>query len=38
MSESLYDVAIVGFGPSGAVAATLLGQAGFKVLVMDRQH
>ncbi|WP_077036188.1 bifunctional 3-(3-hydroxy-phenyl)propionate/3-hydroxycinnamic acid hydroxylase [Pelomonas sp. KK5] len=38
MAEPLYDVAIVGFGPSGAVAAALLGQAGFKVLVMDRQH
>ena len=24
----MYDVAIVGFGPSGSVAASLLGQAG----------
>jgi 3-(3-hydroxy-phenyl)propionate hydroxylase len=31
-----YDVAIVGFGPSGAVAAALLGQAGHRVCVCDR--
>ncbi|WBS04952.1 bifunctional 3-(3-hydroxy-phenyl)propionate/3-hydroxycinnamic acid hydroxylase [Pseudoduganella sp. SL102] len=31
-----YDVAIVGFGPSGAVAAALLGQAGLRTLVIDR--
>ncbi|MFG6439095.1 bifunctional 3-(3-hydroxy-phenyl)propionate/3-hydroxycinnamic acid hydroxylase [Roseateles sp. LKC17W] len=34
----MHDVAIVGFGPSGAVAAALLGQAGFKVFVADRAH
>jgi 3-(3-hydroxy-phenyl)propionate hydroxylase len=32
----MYDVAIVGFGPSGAVAAGLLGQAGLKTYVCDR--
>ena len=32
----LYDVAITGFGPSGAVAANLLGQAGLKTYVCDR--
>lgn len=32
----LYDVAIVGFGPTGAVAAGLLGQAGRRVFVCDR--
>lgn len=31
-----YDVAIVGYGPVGAVAAGLLGQAGFTVFVCDR--
>jgi 3-(3-hydroxy-phenyl)propionate hydroxylase len=36
MDASVYDVAIVGFGPSGAVAAALLGQAGHRVLVCDR--
>jgi 3-(3-hydroxy-phenyl)propionate hydroxylase len=33
-----FDVAIVGFGPSGAVAAGLLGQAGLSVCVVDRQR
>ncbi|TWB70712.1 3-(3-hydroxy-phenyl)propionate hydroxylase [Nitrospirillum amazonense] len=32
----VYDVAIVGFGPSGAVAAGLLGQAGVRTYVCDR--
>ncbi|MEN9891092.1 MAG: hypothetical protein RLY78_1387 [Pseudomonadota bacterium] len=31
-----YDVAIVGYGPAGAVAAALLGQAGHRVHVCDR--
>ena len=31
-----YDVAIVGYGPVGAVAAALLGQAGLRVFVCDR--
>lgn len=31
-----YDVAIVGFGPTGAIAAGLLGAAGVKTLVCDR--
>jgi len=32
----VFDVAIVGYGPAGAVAAALLGQAGLKVFVCDR--
>jgi 3-(3-hydroxy-phenyl)propionate hydroxylase len=31
-----FDLAIVGFGPSGAVAAAMLGQAGLRVLVVDK--
>ncbi|MFM2348162.1 MAG: hypothetical protein RL654_2915 [Pseudomonadota bacterium] len=31
-----YDVAITGFGPAGAVAAALLGQAGLRVWVGER--
>ncbi len=33
-----YDVAIVGFGPVGAVAACLLGQAGLKTVVIDKSE
>jgi len=36
MAEVTFDVAIVGLGPSGAVAAALLGQAGHHVFVCDR--
>ena len=35
MSPS-FDVAIVGYGPAGAVAALMLGQAGFSVWVCDK--
>jgi 3-(3-hydroxy-phenyl)propionate hydroxylase len=34
----IYDVAIIGFGPSGAFAAGLLGQAGLSVYVCDRER
>lgn len=36
MAQELYDVAIVGFGPAGAMAAALLGQAGVRVYACDR--
>jgi len=32
-----YDVAVVGCGPVGALAANLLGQTGLRVLVIDRE-
>jgi 3-(3-hydroxy-phenyl)propionate hydroxylase len=32
------DVAIIGFGPSGAVAAAMLGSAGLKVLVIEQSR
>lgn len=35
-SAPLYDVAIVGFGPTGAVAAGLLGARGIRTFVCDR--
>jgi 3-(3-hydroxy-phenyl)propionate hydroxylase len=31
-----YDVAVIGYGPTGATAANLLGQLGLKVLVVER--
>lgn len=34
---TLYDVAIVGYGPAGATLANLLGEAGLSVLVLDRE-
>lgn len=33
-----YDVAVIGFGPSGAVAASLLGSRGIRTLAIDRQE
>ncbi len=36
MQQQVFDVAIVGCGPSGVVAAGLLGQAGLSVYVCDR--
>jgi 3-(3-hydroxy-phenyl)propionate hydroxylase len=38
MAGTPFDVAIVGFGPTGAVAAALLGQAGHRVWVCDRSR
>src|SRR3954451_276098 len=36
MTESVYDVAIVGGGPAGSTAATLLARAGRRVVVFER--
>lgn len=36
MTKSIYDVAIVGCGPSGATLANFLGLYGFRVLVLER--
>lgn len=33
-----YDVVVVGLGPTGAVASILLGQAGLRVLVIDKSR
>ena len=33
---AIFDVAVVGYGPAGAVAAALLGQAGVSVFVCDQ--
>lgn len=34
--QEIYDVAIVGFGPSGAIAAGLLGKKGIRTFVCDK--
>lgn len=36
MSDTTYDVAVIGYGPTGATAANLLGALGLKVLVIER--
>jgi 3-(3-hydroxy-phenyl)propionate hydroxylase len=38
LNDTSYDVAIIGYGPSGAVAAALMGKAGIKALVIDQVH
>jgi 3-(3-hydroxy-phenyl)propionate hydroxylase len=38
MSADRYDVAIVGFGPAGAVAACWLGQFGIKTVVVEKSR
>ena len=37
MKQPEYEVAVVGAGPSGALAAALLGQSGRKVLLIDKE-
>ncbi|HEY5004595.1 MAG TPA: bifunctional 3-(3-hydroxy-phenyl)propionate/3-hydroxycinnamic acid hydroxylase, partial [Ktedonobacteraceae bacterium] len=36
MTETIYDVAIVGYGPIGQMLALLLGQKGYHILVVER--
>lgn len=36
--DAVFDVAVVGFGPTGATLAALLGQAGLKTWVGDKSH
>jgi len=38
MSDPVYDVAIAGFGPTGATLAAMLGRRGWRVLVVERDH
>jgi len=37
-NRDVYEVAIVGFGPTGAVAAGLLGKKGIRTFVCDKLH
>ncbi len=34
--DPIYDVAVIGYGPTGATAANLLGQLGLNVIVIER--
>ena len=36
MSETVFDVAIVGYGPAGATLANLLGQYGLSTVVIEK--
>ena len=38
VNQDTYDVAIVGFGPTGAIAAGLLGKKGISTFVCDKLH
>src|SRR5207248_4453009 len=37
MTAGMYDVAIIGGGPAGSTAATLLARAGRRVIVFERE-
>lgn len=36
MTTDTYDVAVIGYGPTGATAANILGRLGMKVIVVER--
>ena len=38
MPDPIYDVAIIGGGPAGSTAATLLARAGRRVIVCERER
>ncbi|GAA0817717.1 NAD(P)/FAD-dependent oxidoreductase [Colwellia asteriadis] len=38
MNKEFFDVVVIGAGPSGAVASTLLAKRGYKVLVIEKQY
>ena len=38
MAEQIYDVAIIGGGPAGSTAATLLARAGRRIIVLERDR
>lgn len=38
MDQPMYDVAIIGCGPVGAMAANLLGRAGLNVVVLEKER
>lgn len=37
MPDEIFDVAVVGYGPTGATLANLLAESGLRVLVLDRE-
>ncbi len=38
VSQGCYDVVVIGAGPSGAVASSLLADYGYKVLVLEKEY
>lgn len=36
--QGCFDVAVIGAGPSGAVAAALLNKKGYRVLILEKEH
>ncbi|RTE65962.1 NAD(P)/FAD-dependent oxidoreductase [Amphritea opalescens] len=38
VSQGCYDIVVIGAGPSGAVASSLLADYGYNVLVLEKEH